>query len=127
MAKLNLNSLMLNARLNANCVADRMGSGFALVVATPAVPSHQMPSEPCAQPQLGRPVMPQGYRDQTPIRAGRSDGLAGGYTRRGLDTSRLTIAKRWSGIASESKCLSVKQLWFALNLAELNASAQGVR
>jgi len=127
MAKLNLNSLVLNARLlNAKRVADRMGTGFALVVATPAVLSHQTPLE--TQPQMGSPDMPRGYRDSTP-RAGRSDGLAGWHICRGFEITRLPSAERWSGLTgTNGKRLSEKQQWFALNLAVIHAtSAQSVR
>jgi hypothetical protein len=126
MAKLNLNSLVLNARLNANRVAERMGFGFTLVATGPVSLSCQRPSDPCVQP-LGLPDMPTSYRDHTPLRAGRSDGLAGGSSRLGLEISRLTIAERWSGITESGKRLSEKQRWFRVNLVAFNASAEGVR
>ena len=126
MANLNLKTLVLNARLSANRVADRMGIGFTLVAAGPESLSCQCQSVPCVQP-LGLPDMPTSYRDHTPMRAGRSDGLAGGSSRLGLDIARPTIAKRWSGITESGKCLSEKQRWFRVNLVAFNASAEGVR
>ena len=125
MANLNLNALVLNARLNANRVAERMGFGFTLAAGTPVSLSLQGQSVPCSQP-LGLPGMPTSYRDHTPMRAGRSDCLAGG-TRLGLAISRPTIAERWSGITESGKCLSEKQRWFRVNLVAFNASAEGVR
>ena len=126
MAKLNLNALVLNARLNANRVAERMGFGFTLVAAGPVSLSCQCQSEPCVQP-MGLPDMPTSYRDHTPLRAGRSDGLAGGSSRLRLEISRSAISKRWSGITESSKCPSEKQRWFRVNLVAFNASAEGVR
>ena len=126
MAKLNLNALVLNARLNANRVAERMGFGFTLVAAGPVSLSCQRPWDPCVQP-MGLSDMPTSYRDHTPLRAGRSDGLAGGSSRFSLAIARSTIAKRWFGITESGKCLSEKQRWFRVNLVAFNASAEGVR
>ncbi|HLW66014.1 MAG TPA: hypothetical protein VKS79_11955 [Gemmataceae bacterium] len=126
MAKLNLNALVLNARLNANRVAERKGFGFTLVAAGPVSLSCQRQADPCVQ-TLGLPDMPTSYRDHTPMRTGRSDGLAGGSSRLGLEIARSAIAKRWSGITESGKCPSEKQRWFRVNLVAFNASAEGVR